>query len=170
MFKFSMKWLKKYCINNIESDEILKILNLQGFEFQGEERLNDDLITTIEVKANRPDMLCHMGIAREINAYKNIKLPYVSVASGFNINNDKFNIKILNDNICKRFSIIKLENIDNSIETPEYIKSSLNSLGINTLNPVVDIINYVMLDLGQPMHCYDTEKLKNEEIIVKKSN
>ena len=57
MFKFSYEFLKKYFDNNITPDEIFRILNLQGFEFQGKEKINNDIVTAIEVKANRRQSL-----------------------------------------------------------------------------------------------------------------
>lgn len=168
MFKFSFNWLKDYLDKNITSDEVFKILNLQGFEFEGSEKINNDIVTAIEVKANRPDMLSHMGVAREINAYKNEKLPKIN-KNNFKINNEKFNIKVNNEGICKRFCAAKIKNIDNKKETPEYIKIRLSCMGINLVNPVVDIINYVMLDLGQPMHCYDIDKLNKNGLCIKKA-
>ena len=168
MFKFSLNWLKDYCGKDISKEQILNILKLQGFEFQGEEKVEDDIVTEIEVKADRPDMLCHMGIAREISAYKNEVLPSVEKSS-LKIDNSKYDISIENSGICKRFTAIKIKNINNNVQTPSYIESRLKALGINTLNPVVNILNYVMLDLNQPLHCYDLDNVKGEKLSVLKS-
>lgn len=168
MFKFSLNWLKDYCSKDITKEQVINILKLQGFEFQGEEKVENDIVTEIEVKADRPDMLCHMGIAREISAYKNEVLPSVE-KSGFKIDNSKYNISIENSEICERFTAVKIKNINNNVETPSYIESRLKALGINTLNPVVNILNYVMLDLNQPLHCYDLDNVKGEKLRVSKS-
>ena len=168
MFKFSMNWLKDYCGKSMTAEEIFSILNLQGFEFQGSENVCGDLVTAIEVKANRPDMLCHSGIAREIKAFKNEPLPLIPKFAS-KINNEKFKIEIKDETACKRFSILKLKNINNTGETPEHIRLRLEALGINLVNPVVDIINYVMFDLGQPMHCYDAKKLNGEQLEIKRA-
>ena len=65
MFKFSLNWLRDYFEEEIKYNEIMNKLKLQGFEFGGKKEFEGDIITEIEVKANRPDMLYHMGIARE---------------------------------------------------------------------------------------------------------
>ncbi len=171
MFKFSFDWLTDYLGKDIKFKEILKILNLQGFEFQGEQKFGEDTVTAIEVKANRPDMLSHMGIAREIKAYCGEKIPKPQRAD-IKINNESFPIKIkVNDpKACRRFSGIIIKNIDNTVPTPAYIKRRLEALGINLVNAAVDITNYIMLDMGQPMHSYDTDKLIGKEIIVDKAN
>ena len=170
MFKFSFEWLKSYCDKNITPEEVFKILNLQGFEFQGKEKIGSDIITAIEVKANRPDMLSHIGIAREINAYQNKSLPLIPKALAKN-DNKKFPIKIniSDEKTCKRFCALLIKNVNNKVKTPEYVKNRLEALGINHVNPVVDILNYVMLDMGQPMHSYDIDKISNSELNVKKA-
>lgn len=170
MFKFSFEWLKDYCDKNITPEEVFRILNLQGFEFQGKEKHGEDIITAIEVKANRPDMLSHIGIAREINAYQNKPLPFIPQVSPKN-KNETFPIKInINgEKICKRFCSVLIRDVDNRVNTPEYIKNRLKALGINCVNPVVDILNYVMLDMGQPMHSYDVDKIVGSELNVEKA-
>ena len=171
MFKFSYNWLKDYIGNKINFKELLNVLNLQGFEFQGNQNINDDIVTAIEVKANRPDMLSHMGIAREVQAFyeEDISKPKKSTLL---IQNEKFPIKINveNKNICKRFCGLVIKNIDNNVQTPEYIKKRLSALGINIVNPVVDIANYVMIDMGQPLHSYDLDKISGKVLNIKKSN
>lgn len=168
MFKFSLKWLRDYCGKDISFDEIIKKLRIQGFEFQGSQEINDDVVTAIEVKANRPDMLSHIGIAREIRAFDGLNIPSVPKTS-VKPNNDLFPLKIkVNGDVCKRFSAVKLSDIDSSVKTPEYISERLEVMGINSINAVVDICNYVMLDLGQPMHCYDFDKLTKKELAVDK--
>lgn len=162
MFKFSFEWLKDYCGENIKFDDIISKLKIQGFEFQGSQKAENDIVTAIEVKANRPDMLSHIGIAREIKAFDGQKIPRVE-KSDIKINNDKFPLHInTNPKCCKRFCALKLKNVDCSVKTPEYITKRLHALGINSVNSVVDIGNYIMIDMGQPVHCYDADKLFGE--------
>lgn len=168
MFKFSLNWLRDYCGKEISFDEIIKKLRLQGFEFQGSQEVDGDIITAIEVKANRPDMLSHIGIAREIKAFDGLDIPSIPKTS-VTANNDLFPLKVnVNKDVCKRFCAVKLSNVDPSVKTPEYISRRLSVMGINSVNAVVDICNYVMLDLGQPMHCYDFDKLSKKELTVDK--
>lgn len=168
MFKFSLNWLRDYCGKEHSFEEIIKKLRLQGFEFQGSQEINGDIVTAIEVKANRPDMLSHMGIAREIKAFDGLDIPVVKKAPA-TANNALFPLKInVNKDVCKRFCAVKLKDIDSSVETPEYISKRLQSMNINSVNAVVDICNYVMVDMGQPMHCYDFDKLTKKEINVDK--
>lgn len=168
MFKFSYNFLKKYLDNNMTPDEIFKILNTQGFEFQGKTQINNDIVTAIEVKANRPDMLSHIGIAREIKSYLNQKTPEIKKNI---LKADKnFPVKInIENNTCKRYSCLIMKNLNNNVQIPDYIRASLESMGVNSVNPVVDILNYVMFDLGQPLHAYDLSKISGSKLDIKKS-
>ena len=168
MFKFSYNFLKKYLDNNMTPDEIFKILNTQGFEFQGKTQINNDIVTAIEVKANRPDMLSHIGIAREIKSYLNQKTPEIKKNI---LKIDKnFPVKInIENNTCKRYSCLIIKNLNNNVQIPDYIRASLESMGVNSVNPVVDILNYVMFDLGQPLHAYDLSKISGSKLDIKKS-
>lgn len=171
MFKFSFNWLKELCGNDLTSDELFNILTLQGFEVKSKQNLENDKVITIEVKANRPDMLSHIGIAREVHAFKSMSIPKVDKVD-IKEDNSSFpiNIEFANDDSCRRFSGIIIKDIDNTISTPEYIRSRLEELGVNSVNAVVDIANYVMLELGQPMHTYDIDKISGNTIKICKSS
>ncbi len=169
MFKFSLEWLLAHTSKNMTFDEVIKKLRLQGFEFQGSQNIDGDIVTAIEVKANRPDMLSHMGIVREIEAFDGNKIPKLPEPT-ITADNSSFPIKIdVNKEICKRFCALKINGIDASVSTPEYIKKRLNALSINSVNVVVDIGNYVMLDMGQPVHCYDADKISGNKLFVSKA-
>lgn len=166
MFKFSFNWLKDHCGKNIKFDEIIDKLRTQGFEFQGSQKIGDDIVTAIEVKANRPDMLSHMGISREIKAFDGEKIPHIE-KSDIMLDNSNFPIKIdVNKDVCKRFCAVKISGVNASAPTPKYIKERLSALGIHTVNAIVDIGNYLMLDLGNPLHCYDADKLEGNSLNI----
>lgn len=169
MFKFSLNWLRDYCGKNMEYNEIMAKLKSQGFEFAGKQEINGDVVTEIEVKANRPDMLYHMGIAREIAAFDGKEIPEIGHEE-YDVNNENFPVKInVGKNVCKRFCALKISGVDVSKPTPEYISRRLSALGINCVNSVVDIGNYMMLDIGQPMHAYDFDKISGKTLCIHKA-
>lgn len=169
MFKFSLNWLRDYCGQEIKFEDIMQKLKLQGFEFQGSQNIDGDIVTAIEVKANRPDMLYHMGIAREIKAFDGEDVPE-TVHRDIVPKNDLFPVKInVDKSVCKRFCAVKISGIDASKQAPEYIKTRLRALGINSVNAVVDIGNYIMLGEGQPIHAYDFDRLTGKELSVCKA-
>ncbi|MBQ2671421.1 MAG: phenylalanine--tRNA ligase subunit beta [Clostridia bacterium] len=169
MFKFSLNWLRDYFEEKIKYDEIMNKLKLQGFEFGGKKEIDGDIITEIEVKANRPDMLYHMGIARELKAFDGEKIPEITHEK-CTVNSEDFPVKIsVNKEVCKRYCALKISGVDLKKTTPEYITKRLNALGINSVNAVVDIGNYVMLDMGQPIHAYDFNKIAGKKLFIDKS-
>ncbi|MDO4200175.1 MAG: phenylalanine--tRNA ligase subunit beta [Clostridia bacterium] len=170
MFKFSLNWLRDYCGKDANYDDIMKRLKTQGFEFDGNQEVKNDIITAIEVKANRPDMLYHMGIAREIKAFDGEPVPTIAKKQ-FLVNNSEFPIKIDIDNsVCKRFCAVKISGVNASAKVPDYIKDRLEALGINSVNAVVDIGNYTMIDIGQPIHAYDAEKIVGNRLAISKAS
>ena len=170
MFAVSYKWIIEILNKNISFDEILRVLNLQGFEVKSIDDLDDgDHIITIEVKANRPDMLSHFGVAREIASFLDIHLeePTFDV----NFDSDPCDISInIDSSICDCYYSACINGIDNSVDTPEYIKHRLSIFGIDSINPVVDISNYVSIEYGQPSHIYDRDNINGNCLSIYKND
>lgn len=125
----------------------------------------DDEVIDFELTANRGDLLSMLGMAYELGAIYNKKVKDVDInykETGKDIN-QTFNIDIQTNN-CSVFLAKKVENIEIK-ESPAFIKNRLMACGIRPINNVVDISNYVMLELGQPLHFYDADKLNNEIIV-----
>lgn len=126
----------------------------------------DDVIE-FEITSNRPDCLGVLGIAREIKAIYNINMKKPNME--FNVNSSKnidsmLNVEIQNEN-CRRYSARIIENVK-ICESPEFIQKRLLSSGIRPINNIVDLTNYVMLELGQPMHAFDYDKISGKKLIV----
>ncbi|MFA4942360.1 MAG: phenylalanine--tRNA ligase subunit beta [Patescibacteria group bacterium] len=137
----------------------------------------DDITIEVDNKSlsNRPDLWSHYGIAREISAILNIKLRKIDLSDisldtnsgkkGKNIQKlKKLDIKVENYNLCPRYMAIELENIEIK-ESPEWIKKRLISVGLKPINNIVDITNYIMLEVGQPLHAFDAQKIN--KIVVR---
>ena len=125
----------------------------------------DDEVIDFELTANRGDLLSMLGMAYELGAIYNKKVKDVDInykETGKDIN-QTFNIDIQTNN-CSVFLAKKVENVEIK-ESPSFIKNRLMACGIRPINNVVDISNYVMLELGQPLHFYDADKLNNEIIV-----
>lgn len=126
----------------------------------------DDEIIDFELTANRGDLLSMLGMAYELGAIYNKKVKDVDLShneSGEDINKS-FKVDIQTDN-CSVFLAKKVENVEIK-ESPAFIKNRLMACGIRPINNVVDISNYVMLELGQPLHFYDADKL-NDTMVVR---
>ena len=166
MFSVSLNWICEILNVNISLDEMMNALNLQGFEVKEVNKVLDDYIIEIEVKANRPDMLSHYGVARELASFMNVKLPDIDSKLNLDtISENVLNIDI-DKNICDAFCVICIDEIDNTVETPKYIKDRLELFNINSINAVVDISNYISIELGHPTHAYDRDKINGNYLNI----
>ena len=126
--------------------------------------LNDDVID-FELTANRGDLLSVLGMAYEIGAIydKTVKTVDLSHKEYGKDLNENFKTEVKTDN-CKLLLVKKVENVKIK-ESPSFIKNRLIASGIRPINNVVDISNYVMLELGQPLHFYDADRLGNKLVV-----
>jgi len=124
----------------------------------------EDIIVEIDNKSltNRPDLWGHYGIAREICAITNHELLPLDIEE---IKNDKedLDIKINDSNLCYRYTGLKIDNIKNN-KTPLDMQIFLYYVGMRSISLLVDLTNYLMLELGQPMHAFDSRVVKNIEV------
>lgn len=130
-----------------------------------------DTVFDISVTANRPDCQSVLGIAREVSALlgKPLKMPSLSYAVSTVKTEDKIGISVEDNELCPRYmgayvSDIKIEN------SPKWMQRRLYLMGIRAINNVVDITNYVLNEIGQPMHAFDYRELSGGQIIVRRAN
>jgi phenylalanyl-tRNA synthetase beta chain len=166
--KFSFNWLQSFFNKKLPNPERLaEVLTLHSFEVEGIERLGKDFILDIDVLPNRTDCYSHFGIAREISAILGSKLKEEKwqLKEDKNLKIENFaSIKVISG--CKRYSARLIFDVKVG-ESPDWVKERLESCGIKPINNVVDIANYVMLELGQPLHAFDFEKIEKRKIIVR---
>jgi phenylalanyl-tRNA synthetase beta chain len=133
--------------------------------------IGNDKIIDIGLTPNRGDATSHFGVARDLLAAlqaregltASLELPEHAKISSHTI--DDWQVIIEDKNACPRYSAVVLEQVKIG-ESPDYIKQRLKSLGINLINNVVDITNYVMLEMGQPLHAFDAEKIAHRTVRV----
>ena len=125
----------------------------------------DDGVIDFELTANRGDLLSILGMAYEVGAIYNKPIKTIDLShgeTGYNISHS-FKVDIQTDN-CSLFLAKKVENVTIK-ESPAFIKNRLIASGVRPINNVVDISNYVMLEVGQPLHFYDADRLGNKIIV-----
>ncbi len=129
----------------------------------------DDWIFDISVTANRPDCQCILGIAREVAAVlkKPLKHPEVSFTA-HKTNAAPVAVKVLDSELCPRYVGHFVEDI-NGGETPAWMRKRLAVSGIRSISPIVDITNFVLLEMGQPMHAFDADDIADRTIIVRRA-
>lgn len=131
----------------------------------------NDIIVEIDNKSltHRPDLWGHYGIAREIASITHHELKPLELFDGQNGSNEKLNITIDNPELCYRYVGTKISNINNVV-TPMWMQIFLYYAGMRSINLLVDLTNYIMLELGQPMHAFDSRVVKNIEIGLANNN
>lgn len=182
--KFSYNWLQNYFDEKLpEPEKISEGIIFHSFEVEEMDKKGDDTIFDIKVLPDRAhDCLSHWGIAKEISAIFDIK---ISSPNGFlkvlgfprqsplearpdilksHIGSE---LKItIEDPKCLRYMGRIVRNIKIG-ESPEWLKERLKAIGQKSINNIVDSANFVMFDLGQPIHCFDLDKLASSKIIVR---
>lgn len=131
--------------------------------------VKEDVVMDVEVTSNRPDALSVVGMAREAAAILNAPFlwkPAKAISAPRKNRRGPLNVRVSDAAICPRFTAIRLEGITVA-SSPWWIKRRLLSAGIRPINNVVDITNFVMLELGQPMHAYDAAKLADVRLEVR---
>ena len=129
----------------------------------------DDQIYHLSITPNRPDCLSMRGIAKEIAAMSNFNYIKNKKKEINEINTLDIKINVKNNISCPLYCLRKIQKVDNKKEVPGWLKERLERGGIEPINPVVDIVNYMMLEHGQPMHAFDFDKI-NGDIQVRNAN
>lgn len=143
-------------------------------------RVEEDVVFTIGLTPNRADAASHVGVARDLVAVfnnfggkkvadeerKSLKIPDLS---SFSVDNEDLQIEIVIEaaEACPRYCGITVSGISVS-ESPQWLKNRLTAIGLRPINNIVDITNFVLMELGQPLHAFDAEKITGKRVIVRK--
>ncbi|GKX66650.1 phenylalanine--tRNA ligase subunit beta [Inconstantimicrobium mannanitabidum] len=158
--KISLDWINDYVdIKDIDVQWLVSKFTITTAEIEEVHHVENDVIIEIDNKSltNRPDLWCHYGIAREIAAITARKLKSVDYVGEQDLNcsdGEKLEVELQDKEKCLRYSAIKIDNVKVS-SSPELIATRLIKCGIRPINIIVDLANYVMLDVGQPLHTFD---------------
>ena len=134
--------------------------------------LESDWLIEVDITANRADALSHWGVARDLyawlkqNGYKTAT--HKPCASSFAVDDNSLpiDVEIVNTEACKRYACVSITDCEVK-ESPDWLKNKLTTIGLRPINNIVDITNYVMMALGQPLHCFDADMVKGHKIVVK---
>lgn len=124
-----------------------------------------DSLFDLEITSNRPDLLSHLGVARELGALLNkpVKMPEIKKIQG---EGKSLDVEIKNPEGCPRYTGRIIRGVKNA-ESPEWMKKRLAAMGLNPKNALVDVTNYVMFELGNPLHAFDLREVEGNKIIVR---
>jgi len=165
--KFSYNFLQSFFDKKLpKPDKIGEVLTLHSFEVETITKFRDDFIFDIDITPNRAaDCLSHYGIAKEISILFNLKLKDINPKIKEECN-EVIDIKIKDIKECPRYTARVIKNVKVK-QSEKYIKDRLIACGLEPINNIVDVANYVMLETGQPMHAFDYDKV--DKIIVRRA-
>jgi phenylalanyl-tRNA synthetase beta chain len=129
-----------------------------------------DTIIDISITPNRPDCLCVIGVAREIAAltHQRVRYPLISLSGKGEEIHQKTSVSILDPDLCPRYVARMIEGVKVG-SSPHWMQNRLEKVGIRSINNVVDVTNFVMMEWGQPLHAFDFELLEEWRIVVRRA-
>ncbi|HEY9188257.1 MAG TPA: phenylalanine--tRNA ligase subunit beta [Ignavibacteria bacterium] len=131
----------------------------------------EDVVFEIGITPNRPDALSHIGVARELSAILDIpyKLPEISISEDSESAYNFIGIEIKDIDACPRYVARVIKDVKIA-PSPEWLQKYLKAVGLRPINNVVDITNFVLYELGHPLHAFDYDKISGKKIIVRTAN
>jgi phenylalanyl-tRNA synthetase beta chain len=172
-----LSWLREFVDVKASAEEIADTLSLRGFEVASIEPLGGgDAVIDFEITANRPDCLSVLGLAREVataydlplappstDRHARVRLAELPVA----LTSDRVTVSIDDEELCPRYAAAAAD--ISAAVSPEWMTARLLAAGVRPISPIVDITNYVNLEIGQPMHAFDHAKLAGAEIHARRA-
>ena len=166
--KVSLNWLKEFVEVPVDARRLKADLTSIGLNAESFQEVGGDVVFEVEVTTNRPDCLSHYGVAREVAAlYRKRLAPMDHVCKeSSDPASAEASIEILNPELCARYCgrVVRGVKVKPS---PDWLVSRLETIGQRSINNVADITNYVLMELGHPLHAFDLNRLEGHRIIVR---
>lgn len=168
--RISYEWLKDYLEITKTPSELADDLSNFGFQVESMEKIDSDTVLDLEVNPNRGDCLSILGIAREMAAL--YRLPLKNYSKNAVLDEQKLDKtiepEVSDPKICPRITLRIIDNIKIG-PSPAWLQQRLKSYGFRPINNIVDITNYTMIAIGQPLHAFDLVKIKNGRMNIRLS-
>ncbi|MGH9688591.1 MAG: phenylalanine--tRNA ligase subunit beta, partial [Candidatus Acidiferrales bacterium] len=168
--KLLYDWLREFVDVNAPAADLGARLALSGLAIDSIEESAAGPLLDAEVTANRPDCLGHYGVAREIAAIYRfpVKPPDIQLKESAEKAASATRVDIESPDLCGRYTARVLRGAKVQ-PSPDWLRKRLEAIGQNSINNVVDVTNYVMFELGQPLHAFDLDKLAERRIVVRRA-
>jgi phenylalanyl-tRNA synthetase beta chain len=163
-------WIGEYVELREDHDALADLLTRIGITVDAQEPWKETWLLELDIPANRPDLMSHFGVAREIAAatHRELKVPDLSFEEEGGPVEGTVPIEIEDPAICRRYSGRVI--LDAAVgSSPPWLEDRLESLGLRPVNQVVDVTNHVLWELGHPLHAFDLDTLKGERIVVRRA-
>jgi phenylalanyl-tRNA synthetase beta chain len=168
--KVVYNWLKEFVDATASPTDLRARLSLAGVAVDSIEETAAGPVLDAEVTANRPDCLGHLGIAREVAAIYRLPLKplHPKIRESAEKVADATRVEIQAPDLCGRFTARLLRGVKVQ-PSPDWLRRGLEAIGEKSINNVVDVTNYVMFELGHPLHAFDFDKLQEQRIVVRRA-
>ena len=166
----SWNWLKQYVALDASVAEVSDRLTMSGLNLEEFHAVDADHCIDLEVTSNRPDCLGHLGVAREAAVLYNkpLTVPAAAPKSGGEQTSSVTSVTIESPELCSQYYARVIRGVKVG-PSPAWMVDRLKTVGIASINNIVDITNYVLLECGQPLHAFDFNKLHGKKIVVRRA-
>jgi phenylalanyl-tRNA synthetase beta chain len=168
--KLSVNWLKEFVKIDRSPRDLKRDLTMIGLNTEGLTQVGDDWVLDVEVTTNRPDCLSHYGAARELatHYHEALKKVEVVVKESGEPARRAASIEISDPDLCARYCGRVVQNVKVG-PSPGWLAKRLEAVGQRPINNVADVTNYVLMELGHPLHAFDLSRLSQVKIIVRRA-
>src|SRR5438128_6663861 len=166
----SYNWLRELTNTQLKRADVSERLTTVGLAVDAVEERGDDYVLDVEVPSNRGDCLSHVGIARELAAIQGSQVSSFKfqVSNTEGAASDFASIEIRDRDLCPRYAARIVRGVK-IVPSPEWLAKRLEVIGQRPINNVADITNYILHELGQPLHAFDLSKLAENRIVVRRA-
>lgn len=166
----SYNWLRELTGTNLSPADLRERLTMVGLAIDAVEEKDGDSVLDVEVPSNRPDCLSHIGIAREVAVIESgsVEFPKAKTVKVGGKAAEATSVKIADANLCPRYAARLIRGV-RIAPSPDWLAKRLEEIGQRPINNVADITNYVLHEIGQPLHAFDFAKLKDQRIVVRRA-
>jgi phenylalanyl-tRNA synthetase beta chain len=165
---FSRNWLAEYVNLPDDHRDLARRLTLAGLAVEGLEEKGDDVLLDVEVTTNRPDAMNHLGLAREIAVLfrRALRRPRADPREAAEGVESAADVVVEEEIFCPRYVARVVRGVRVG-PSPEWLRDRLLSIGLRPVNNVVDVTNFVLWEMGQPLHAFDLDRLAGRRIVVR---
>ena len=165
--KIALNWIARYLDSVPPASAAQEALIHAGLVVENVHRSHGTEVLDVEVTSNRTDCFSHVGLARELAALFKLRftMPEVKLVESGAPAASQIDVKVLVPEMCSYYSARVIRNV-NVGPSPQWLREALESIGLRSVNNVVDVTNFVLMETGQPLHAFDAAKIHDHGIIV----
>lgn len=164
--KIPINWLKEFVELPEDTKALTDKLTMVGHMLDKKLEVDGETVLDLELRGNRADCYSIFGIAREVSAIFNSKIKPLKLERLIKVNKLKNSSLKIETPLVKRAATAEIYNVK-IVDSPNWLKEKITAYGMESVNNIVDLTNYVMIEMGEPMHAFDLDKIKNDELEIR---